>query len=551
MAGLFSGAGQDLAASEENLGKNLFNAGITVFDKLNDAEIVAQTEAGQQALSKQAADFDAQIEKDPDYSSYGDKNQKFQDQAWKLVEGSIKNQGAKNALHDWWNTQTIQRTKEMEVRSTDVRIRNALAQTKEAAGNYIRTGNKQGLIDLLDKQSATNLIAPALAEQEKAAGIHEIDLNQLFKKGHDVAFDPSGGEKSLDSGIDAIMSDRTPGITDDEKQGIVKELTQQHEEARKLAKEKTDDQNGKIMDKSISDILAGKLSLTGIKDVGLVGSDAGEKKEQLANFWENLHKDKASENPGVDFGSALQWISDPTKTNQAKLEYALSEFNAGGINKGQFVTINDKIASGITEAERAGVTTLHEGAKGTEANPALYTPEDELKAQNMLQEAISGKGKEASPQYVQEQAEKIKKLFADKAFSKALDDELIVSTKPFFQGGIWQGMGLAPKAGSPNKQDIAGVLNALKNGEFEGTYSTKETQSIFNANAAQVEKLVASKYKLNPDDLSVNYDQDNHMYFENSNGSMVRIVPDGTNLKVEIGKKAPDGTISWKSDGSL
>jgi hypothetical protein len=38
MAGLFSTAGQDLAASEENLGSTIFKAGMTIYDKLNEAE---------------------------------------------------------------------------------------------------------------------------------------------------------------------------------------------------------------------------------------------------------------------------------------------------------------------------------------------------------------------------------------------------------------------------------------------------------------------------------------------------------------------------------
>jgi hypothetical protein len=551
MAGLFSGAGEQVGAAEENIGETLFKAGMTVYDKVNEAEIAVQSQQGQLILSKAMNDFDTQLSKNPDPSTYEDSWNKAKDEAWKLADGAIKNQGAKNALHEWWQSASMSQAKKVNQAAINTRIGNATDQLKLNISTLIQGGeqNKAAVMQAFSQAQAINLISPANAELGKENALHEIDLNSLFKIGHDIAFDPQGNEKSLDAGIDAIMKDTDHHITDDEKAKMVSDLQTQHEEARKLAKEKTDDENASIRDQATKDIIDGKLGPTGIAKLQFKGLTAGPEMQSLTSFWENLHRDQNANNPGYGYALVYDKLTDDTLNISDKSKIAAEAYGSGDINKGQLDHLMTEIQSGISKAKAQGLTYLNEGAHGTIANPALYDQEDALKATNMLEEALAKKGMDASPQYVQQQAEIIKKLFSDKAIRQAIDDQFVVETK---QGaaGVLQWVGLTPKAGTPKQEDLSSVLHAWSNKEFAGTEGTEETATIIGGVADQVRNLIAKKYNVDPKGLKLSFDADRNMVFTNQSGNQVRVTEKNGKIIPELGTKAPTG-VEWVEDGSL
>ena len=179
-----------------------------------------------------------------------------------------------------------------------------------------------------------------------------------------------------------------------------------------------------------------------------------------------------------------------------------------------------EISSGISKAKAQGLTYLNEGSKGTDSTPALYSQDDALKATNMLEEALSIKGADASPQYVQQQAAAIKKLFSDKAIRQAIDDQFVMEKKPLGGGGLWQDLGITLKAGAPIEQDLSSVLHGLNAGEFAGTMGTAETRSIITGMLTQLQKLVASKYKVDPKSLSATFDDQGNVVFSTAKGKV-------------------------------
>jgi hypothetical protein len=538
MAGLFSTAGQDLAASEENLGSTIFKAGMTIYDKLNEAEEAVQTQQGQLILSQAMNQFDSQIAQDPDTDSYQQKWAKAKDDAWQLAEKSINNQGAKNALSDWWNQTSIQQSKKLENQTIQTRIQNALDLLKMNMDSLTQKGDKNSVVQGLNAAVSANLISQAGAETEKAKIFHTIDYNTVLHTAHSIAFDSKGGDDNLDAALNAVWADTDHGLSDPDKQEITDTIQKQHEEASKLAKEKTDKENGDKYDQAVKHIVAGKVGptkLTTDPRYQFAGSQAGETTEKLVDFWKNLHTNANANNPGYGYALTMDKLDDKTKTVSELNEMVIDAFNNGDVNKGQVTTLMDKIKSGISTAEVQARTYLHEGTR-------LYSEDDEMKAQNMLDEALAAKGKDASPEYVQKQAEVIKKIFSDQGLRKAIDDQFVWEKKS----------GLAaifsPKPGTPKKEDIAEALHALGSDEFSGTLGTHETQVILQQTTTQLKNLIVSKFGITGN-VNVDYDDKGLPIFKSDDGSQVRVTEDGGKIMLYVGKPDSEGTISWSEQG--
>ena len=200
MAGLFSGAGQDLAASEENLGQTLFKAGMTIYDKLNDAEMVSQFNVGQTQLTNAMNQFDYQrsTKGSSDFLNWQDQNTKAQDEAWSTIEKTLKNQGAKNQLHDWWQSQKIERSRKIEGEVIGARI-DTLRGNSDSNVTSIRKLNEPYDVQMskigkqYDDDVRTGVRLPAEAAQLKVKEFHNIEYEDLKRKAVDNIIQ-SGGD---------------------------------------------------------------------------------------------------------------------------------------------------------------------------------------------------------------------------------------------------------------------------------------------------------------------------------------------------------------------
>ena len=370
--------GDYLGEAIKNLGDTLLKAGESAYDKLHEAKVTSEFLNGQQLLANQVNQFNTDLSRDSDYDNYQDKWSKYKDQAWGTVTQTIKDPEAQNALNEWWNTQSIEqgrRVNEYAIQGTMGKLKaDGTSRLENIINSPADLASKKELVDReLGAQVSMRLLSPEDALAAKSQFYTRMSDAEFTKQGMSVL-------QSTNNPIafQKWVADPTqvPDVADMNKRVLLsKGIMEGYNAVKAAEKQQILEENGDLYNKSVRDIINGDLGPIGIAKLGFKGEEAGQKVQELTNFWASPHKDA---NAGLGFGLALDAASDPTKNIQDLNAAAVKAFNNGDINKGQLSTIMDKIASGISESERAGIQSLNAGAKGTVNDPALYGPEDAL-----------------------------------------------------------------------------------------------------------------------------------------------------------------------------
>jgi hypothetical protein len=261
MPGMFGNAGQEQAAATQELGQTIFKAGLSIYDKLNEAEIAVQAQKGQIILANSMNAFDAQIAQDPDTDTWQGKWAKAKDEAWKNAEGQIKNQGAKNALNEWWTTQSIEHGKSLEWKAIDKKARQ-VHETWATNGNaYEKALDKEGVKRNSESAYESGAITEDQMNDDIAKRSHNIDYHLVEKTAHAIAFDTQGGSHNLEAGVNLVWTDIVHGLSDEEKEKICTSLETQYNHVKAIAKEQETEKLGELANKWLPMVDDGSLKL--------------------------------------------------------------------------------------------------------------------------------------------------------------------------------------------------------------------------------------------------------------------------------------------------
>lgn len=530
-------------------------AGLTIYDKLNKADEVMQFQAGQQTLANMANQFDQQLATNPNHDKWMEDNETFQSQAFDTVSKTMKNQGAINALNTWWDSNKIERNKQLNGKIINARIDDNRGLLFQSADTEMKSSDPaevkiKKLNSLLDSGHDTGILHPEEYASYKEAWTQQVNLSDLENKGSAMAFDPKGGPDAIDHAMDYMLTSKDfAQLSNELRKKAADEVYSDYNVKSRLATERTNAADAKTSDNLTRQWIEGALTLKGVDQANFQGIHAAEYRRQAIALLEK--KQSTTKGPGPLYTELLTKVADPSLTTDQKNALVLEYGANGGVTEAGAGQAMTRIASGMTQSEKQGIDYIHAGVKG-----GLYTAEDELVAQNMLQEAIASQGGKASPIAVQEQAQKIKKLFSDKALMQAIDSQYTVEKMAIGSGGLFQTIGgwigANPKVGEVDTNEIAQTLRALQANEFEGTYATRETQKILGDAATQIKKLIIKKTGGNPSDLKLGYDDNGLPVFSLPDGNKIRVSEKNGRIMYALGKLNVAGTIDWSDkEGQL
>jgi len=189
----------DVGGAYQRLGNAIFGAGMTIYDKLNKADEVMQFQAGQQTLANMANQFDQQLATNPNHDKWMEDNETFQSQAFDTVSKTMKNQGAINALNTWWDSNKIERNKQLNGKIISARIgenlgllQNNVDSVMKGAGDA--EAKKAKILEFLNGAESTNLLDKEQVVKTKDSLFQKIDgdaaetnaRNELYQKGMNV-----------------------------------------------------------------------------------------------------------------------------------------------------------------------------------------------------------------------------------------------------------------------------------------------------------------------------------------------------------------------------
>jgi hypothetical protein len=273
--------------------ESLTNFGLTIYGKLDQADMITQYNAGQELLRRGTNDFFLQLQSEPydatnpggltdeqakqqqmlatlglretpydpaDPNVYVNKWAQAEQDLWEQVDKTVTNPGAKKELYNWW----LQQRDAAEAQVAQIQFTahgNAVIGTATKTSNGLMSDVATGRISADDAKTRieqiwtplerTNIIRPEELEDIVSKSAHQIDMISVQQGAFQAMQVPQGQRPNFDAAY-AWLGDpaNQAGLTDVEVQTVYNKVKQ-----AEVAQDYQDTQaNGKITDK-LGDII--------------------------------------------------------------------------------------------------------------------------------------------------------------------------------------------------------------------------------------------------------------------------------------------------------
>ena len=291
---LFSGASTGPATAQ--LGRSILGAGLTIFDKLNEAEAVSQFQTGQQALSKRMNQFDQLLARDPDIDTWRDKTSEEMDKAWNDAQGLVKNPLAANMLDEWWTGQKISKGAQVNDKIIYAKTNQLHGQFLANIGAELDSDNpsevkKANIAILGEGATSTMVVDKAAWETKKEEIFNQLDESDLLNGGVE-AMTQSGKEQGI-----LWMNQNFPGIPQAKKEILISTAERSYDRLVTIADTKATAANSKLRDAYLTTIYSDPDALAKINPAEIVTNkgwtssvnvDAAEQKRYVLDLYNKL-----------------------------------------------------------------------------------------------------------------------------------------------------------------------------------------------------------------------------------------------------------------------
>ena len=516
----------------QGLGNAIVGAGLTVYDKLNQAEATSQYLGAYDAMRKGMTDFDTQIQQSADWQQYGHLAQENDQKLFESIEGTIKNPVAKNRFIQDFTA----------ARATHYESVSRLANQRRIADTY---GQTISSLDEIGQQvSGAGYTPTAIAEAESkmkmahdAGGLlggyeqYRIDAiassvrrNIYMGKLEQEAYSTALSKRNIQSGLSyAVDPVNSPNLDEASRRTVAGIVKTTYEDALGKRQKEQDSRDDKML-----------LSLETMVDQGkynpsLFANDQAEGKgfsgSKAALYYRTIQdyaerRSKEARDPAAAAGisdpsvySRMSAETDDMSTSLSdKVNRLMDAYSQGGLTKADYNSLKTRANRPMTEAFAQASRDIQKLATG--ANAVL--DQSELsQAQKMLSDLKNTHNlQEMTPSQVLSEVGKIRSVVEDKAVERAVNEGFKAPTGLFGWGGV-----------KPNENDIASFLYGIQSGEFAGLESTGFIRDALPKLRDQAKTLLGERYHVDTTDATTKFERDGSFVIQTKSGRIFRLTP--------------------------
>ncbi len=552
------------AQSIDALGKAVSGGLDMVGQKLYNAEAMGQYLSAYSAMQKNFANFDSQIQMDPNWQQYGTKVQQNDSKFLEQVLPTVKNSAARAKFIEDFTQSRAQHYAAITRLATQRRIADLYGNGMNQLQDSL-TAVKRGGYSKSARQTFDTTIKGVLGIAGQLSGYEQYRLQEVAKSTQRaMAMDYLNGGamntaiKVLQQGgteQDAINAGMRYAITsgNSPRLDLSPDPNADRRTVANLVKTQLTDLFGKqtaqyeIQDeqtfqKILDDALQGNImsdaELGSLQQAGkLFVGDPKTQNSLLTSLQTKLEELRRQRNPSTAsipstseaYIAATNVVSQDIPEAQKVIKIA----QIPGLNKSDTNMFRKAAAANTDASYRQVVADFSKMTGSTETAPGTgkpWTNEDHQRALEMLNQfKASPAYQNASPSDIVAEGNKIKSVIDDQVLKTAVKDSFRGNATANFFGGPWS-----------TEAEMSDFLQRAQKGEFNGLWGTTEIQNDAQKFYASLIPYVQNATRKQMDPASAQITQNGTVMLKATDGTTYEVIPSPQGYgKLDIRKVAP------------